>query len=152
MRRFTSVLALAALLTWTLAVRAEPEIDDDLRTAMDTLSAATLVDGAGWQTYEALLHPEYTRWAMGQVYEGREKFIRSLEEWWNYGMRVAQRDIDMVAADRAGNLVFVRFKTTEQFVGPDGPAAGFSGYVTNVWIKEDGRWLLLSAEISSAAE
>ena len=28
---------------------------------------------------------------------------------------------------------------------------GFSGYVSNVWIKEDGRWLLLSADISSTA-
>lgn len=34
-------------------------------------------------------------------------------------------------------------------VGPDGPAEGFSGYVTNVWIEEDGEWRLLSAEISS---
>ena len=28
---------------------------------------------------------------------------------------------------------------------------GFSGYVSNVWIMEDGDWLLVSAEISSTA-
>jgi len=39
--------------------------------------------------------------------------------------------------------------TTETFIGPDGETGGFSGYVTNIWIKERCDWKLLSAEISS---
>jgi hypothetical protein len=134
------------------AAFAGPDLTDaELRKSVEALSAATLVDGKGWEVYERLLHPEYSRWAMGEVYEGRDKFVRSLEEWWDYGMRVAERDIDMVAVDMVGDLAIVRFRTTEAFVGPDGPVDGFSGYVSNVWIKEDGIWLLLSAEISSTA-
>ena len=86
---------------------------------------------------------------MGEIYEGREKFIRSLEEWWNYGMRVAERETELIAVDIVGDLAIIRFKTTESFVGPDGPAGGFSGYVSNTWVREDGKWLLLSADISS---
>ena len=127
-----------------------PEITDvELRKSAEELSASTLVGGEGWVVYERLLHPDYARWAMGEIYEGREKFVRSLEEWWNHGMRVAERDIDLIAVDMVGDLAIVRFKTTESFVGPDGPVDGFSGYVSNVWIKEDGQWLLLSADISS---
>jgi ketosteroid isomerase-like protein len=99
--------------------------------------------------WSEILHPDYSRWAMGQIYEGREKFVRSLEEWWNYGMRVASRDIEMIGVDMAGDLAIIRFITTETFIGPDGPTDGFSGYVTNVWVKEEGDWMLLSAEISS---
>lgn len=132
------------------AALASPSIEDaDLRRAVDELSASTLQDGTGWKTYDRLLHPEYARWAMGEIYEGREKFVRSLEEWWNYGMRVAEREIDMTAVDIAGDIAIIRFKTTESFVGPDGPAGGFSGYVSNTWIRQDGKWLLLSADISS---
>ena len=131
---------------------AGPEITDTLlRQRADELSASTLVGGEGWMAYERILHPDYSRWAMGEIYEGREKFVRSLEEWWNYGMRVASRDIDMVGVDMAGDIAIIRFKTTETFVGPDGEAVGFSGYVTNTWIKEDSDWKLLSAEISSTA-
>ena len=134
------------------AAFAAPEITDaELQKNVEELSAATLVDGKGWKVYERLLHPEYSRWAMGEIYEGRNKFVKSLEEWWNYGMRVAERDIDMVAVDMVGDLAIIRFKTTETFVGPDGPVDGFSGYVSNIWIKENGDWLLLSAEISSTA-
>ena len=88
---------------------------------------------------------------MGEIYEGREIFVKGLEEWWNYGMRIASRDIDMVGVDMAGDFAIIRFKTTETFVGPDGEAEGFSGYVTNIWIKEEEDWKLLSAEISSTA-
>ena len=129
-----------------------PEITDpELRKAAEELSASTLVGGQGWTVYEQLLHPEYARWAMGEVYEGREKFVRSLEEWWNYGMRVAERDIELIAFDMVGDLAIIRFKTTESFVGPGGPVPGFSGYVSNTWIRGDDGWLLLSADISSIA-
>lgn len=132
------------------AAWAGPEItDDELRESVDALSESTLVGGEGWSVYERLLHPEYARWAMGEIYEGRTKFVKSLEEWWNHGMRVASRDIEMIGVDRAGNIAIIRFKTTETFVGPDGPVGGFSGYVSNTWVKEDGKWLLLSADISS---
>ncbi len=134
------------------AVVASPEITDaELRKSAEALSASTLVGGEGWTVYERLLHPEYARWAMGEIYEGREKFVKSLEEWWNYGMRVAERDIEMIAVDLVGDLAIIRFKTTESFVGPDGPVGGFSGYVSNTWVRQDDQWLLLSADISSTA-
>ena len=59
-------------------------------------------------------------------------------------MRVATRNIDMI-----GDLAIIRYKTTETFVGPDRETGGFSGYVTNIRIKEGSDWKLLSAEISS---
>lgn len=131
---------------------AEAEIDDvELRQAADALAASIVVGGDGWQAYERLLHPEYSRWAMGQVYERREQFVDSLAEWWDYGMRVAARDIDLVAVDMSDDVAIIRFRTSETITGPDGPVDGFSGHVTNVWKREKGKWLLLSAEISSTA-
>jgi len=149
MRKLLIIVAFVNIIHFKSA-EAAPEIPDPkLRAAVEALSASTLVDGKGWEAYDRLVHPGYSRWAMGQIYEGREKFIRSLEEWWNYGMRVAKRDIEMIGVDVVGNLAFIRFKTTESFTGPNGPTAGFTGYVSNVWIKENDNWLLLSAEISS---
>ena len=143
-------LVLCASVMFSEAALAAPEITDtELRKSAEALTASTLVGGEGWEVYERLLHPDYARWAMGEIYEGREKFIRSLEAWWNYGMRVAERETEVIAVDIAGDLAIIRFKTTESFTGPDGPAGGFSGYVSNTWVREDGQWLLLSADISS---
>ena len=129
---------------------AEPEIPvAKLRQRVDELAASTLIGGTGWRAYEKLLHPDYSRWAMGEVYEGREKFVRSLEEWWDYGMRVSARDIEMVGVDLAGDIAIIRFLTRETFVGPNDETDGFSGYVTNIWIRENDDWKLLTAEISS---
>ena len=151
MGKIFTVIASMSFVLWNTAFAAT-EIDDlELRQAVEELSASTLDGGKGWKTYDRLLHPEYSRWAMGEIYEGRTKFVKSLEEWWNYGMRVAERDIEIVAVDIVGNLAIIRYKTTESFVGPDGPTTGFTGYVSNTWIKEDGNWLLLFAEISSTA-
>ena len=150
--RAVALVVVSIIVILSKATSAAPEITDaELRETVDELSASTLVGGEGWRVYERLLHPEYSRWAMGEIYEGRNKFVKSLEEWWDYGMRVAERDIEMVAVDMVGNLAIIRFKTTETFVGPEGPADGFSGFVSNIWIKEDGDWLLLSAEISSTS-
>ena len=151
MREAIPIMACVSLILSTLAFAAPEIADAELRQTVDELSASTLVGGQGWKVYERLIHPEYSRWAMGEVYEGREKFVKTLAEWWEHGMRVAEREIDMVAVDLVGNLAIIRFKTTETFVGPDGLTDDFSGHVTNMWIKEDGKWLLLSAEISSTA-
>lgn len=151
MREVILIMACISLILSTPAF-AVPEIADaELRQTVDELSASTLVGGEGWKVYERLLHPKYSRWAMGEIYEGRTKFVKSLAEWWEHGMRVAERKTDMVGVDSVGNLAIIRFKTTETFVGPDGLTNGFSGYVTDIWIKDDGKWLLLSAEISSTA-
>lgn len=148
--RYLAAIASAAFLAMTGPAYAAPEIADAaLRKNFETLSASTLVGGAGWEVYDTLLHPDYSRWAMGEVYEGREKFIRSLEDWWNAGMRVAARDIELVGVDIADDFAVIRFKTTESFVSPEGPAPGFSGYVSNVWVKDDGEWKLVAAEIYS---
>ncbi len=134
----------------SVSVHAESVISDErLRESFHDLSASTLVDGAGWQAYESVLHPAYSRWAMGEVYEGRQKFIDSLKEWWEYGMRVSSRDIELVGVDIADDFAVIRFKTTESFVGPDGPTEGFSGYVSNIWIRDNGDWKLFAAEIYS---
>jgi len=146
------IFVVASLIIMLEGAVAAPEIADvELRQSIDELAASTLVGGEGWTAHDRLLHPEYSRWAMGEVFERRTKFVKSLEEWWNYGMRVSRRDVELASVDMVGNLAIIRYKTTEAFVSPDGPVEGFSGYVSNVWIKEDGDWLLLSAEISSTA-
>lgn len=150
MRIFSRFYTIIILTFLSGAAIAKPEITDELlRQRANELSASTLMGGKGWEVYERILHSEYSRWAMGEVYEGREKFVRSLEEWWNYGMRVTMREIEMIGVDMADDMAILRFKTTEKFAGPDGETVGFSGYVANVWVKEDGDWKLLSAEISS---
>ena len=153
MRQIILIVVVVTNFILSGAAFAAPEIDDiKLRQAVEDLSASTLVGGEGWRAYDRLLHPDYSRWAMGEVFERRTKFVKSLEEWWDCGMRVAERDVDIVAVDVVGNLAIIRYKTTETFVGPDGPVDGFSGYLSNIWIKEGGNWLLLSAEISSTAQ
>ena len=83
MRGVVCLLA-SAIITLSNVVHATPQIADaELRKSAEELSASTLVDGKGWTVAERLLHPEYARWAMGQIYERREKFVRSLEEWWS---------------------------------------------------------------------
>ena len=152
-RKITFLVAAFYAVFFSASVSAEQEIcDQDLKDRFEELSDSTLVGGAGWEAYEKILHPAYSRWAMGEIYEGREKFIRSLEDWWNYGMRVAARDVEIVGVDMSDDLAIIRFTTTESFVGPEGPVDGFSGYVSNIWVKHDNDWMLLAAEISSTAQ
>jgi len=129
---------------------AEPAIPDaKLNQRMDELAATTLVGGAGWQAYAERLHPRYTRWAMGEAYEDRDAFVRNLRVWWEYGMRVESRQIDLVGVEVVGDLAIVRFRTQERFTGPDDTTGSFAGLVTNVWLRENGDWSLLAAEIAS---
>lgn len=151
--RTSSILAVIACLGTLMPglAHTEPAIADArLRQRMDELAAATLQDGAGWQAYAELLHPRYSRWAMGEAYEDREAFVRNLREWWEYGMRVTARETEMVGMDLTGDVAIVRFLTRETFAGPNDVSGGFSGYVTNVWLREDGDWSLLAAEITNA--
>jgi hypothetical protein len=153
--QLSRLLAAAAGCILLLAepARAASEITEPrLRAVMDELAAATLQGGAGWQAYARRLHPDYSRWAMGEAYEDREAFVRNLRAWWEHGMRVTSRDIEIVGFDLAGDIAIVRFLTRETFAGPDGAAGGFSGHVTNVWVREDGDWWLLAAEIASTAQ
>jgi hypothetical protein len=153
MRLLTIAAHACCLILMATPAHAAPQISEPrLRERMDQLAAATLQDGAGWQAYAELLHPRYSRWAMGEAYEDREAFVRNLREWWEYGMRVTSRDIEMVGFDLTGDVAVIRFLSRETFGGPDGAAGGFSGYVTNVWIREDGDWSLLSAEIAKAMQ
>jgi hypothetical protein len=80
---------------------------------------------------------------------GREKFVRSLEQWWDCGMRVSSRDVDMIRrrlhrrsrhhpAPGEGDALRAAWR--------DGR---FAGYVTNVWVRENDDRRLLAAEISS---
>ncbi len=151
MRRTIATITLLILIFLTIGpVAAKTEVKDKaLRQSMAELSASIAVGGAGWEAYANLLHADYARWAMGEVYEGREKFVNSLKEWWDYGMRVESRDVEIVGVDIIGDIAIVRFVTTETFIGPDGESVGFSGHVSNTWIKEHGDWKLLSADISS---
>ena len=64
-------------------------------------------------------------------------------------MRVKSRDVEIIGVDVTGDMAIVRFITTETFIGPDGVSTGFSGHVSNLWVKEDGSWRLLSADISA---
>ena len=123
--------------------------DAKLNQRMDEIAATTLAGGAGWQAYAERLHPRYMRWAMGEAYEDRDAFVRNLREWWEYGMRVESRKIELVGVDVVGDLAIVRFRTQERFTGPGDSAGNFAGFVTNVWLREDGDWSLLAAEIAS---
>lgn len=143
------VLAFGNLLLGAHA-SAEPVIlDAKLNQRMNEIAATTLAGGAGWQAYAKHLHPRYTRWAMGEAYEDRDAFIRNLREWWEYGMRVASRQVELVGVDVVGDLAIIRFRTQERFSGPGDAAGSFAGFVTNVWLREDGDWSLLAAEIAS---
>lgn len=151
MRNPWVLLILGAWLAFAGPAGAEPEVTDAaLRQRMEELAASTLVGGAGWRVYESLLHPDYSRWAVGEAYEGREKFLENLRGWWDYGMRVASRDVETVGVDLTGDVAIIRFVTRETFTGPEGDAGGFTGHVTNVWLREQGDWKLLSAEIVAA--
>ena len=151
MNKLTRIFIAVTFISFSFsAAFAGPEITDkQLQKRTEELAASTLVGGDGWQVYEEILHNDYSRWAMGEIYEGREKFVRSLEDWWDYGMRVSSREIEMIGVDMADDIAVIRFITTEAFVGPDGDVPGFSGYVTNIWVNAEGDWKLLTAEISS---
>ena len=94
--RTVIIMVVGFVMMFEVAIAAPKIGDADLRQAVEELSASTLVGGEGWTAYDRFLHPEYSRWAMGEVFERRTKFIKSLEEWWNYGMRVARRDIERI--------------------------------------------------------
>ena len=148
-------LALGLLLVLVAApVAAQPaQVDPALQRSIDALSASLMVGGPGWQAYADQLHDNYSRASTGGNYQRRDAFVEGLRQWWDHGMRVAARETVPVGLDTAGDVAIVRTRVTERFVGPDGaPADGFSGHVTNVWLREDGRWRLLSANIERIAE
>lgn len=146
MRRMFLFAALGAIFA-ARADAAEP-LPAPLENRMAALSASLEEDGPGWTQYASLLHPNYARWVIGESYQQRDEFLQDLKEWWEYGMRVKSRDMEIVSADLTGNIAIVRIKISEMFVGPDDDASSFEGFVINTWVRDDGQWLLLSADIA----
>lgn len=143
-------LFLSALFLMLAAPVAAEDIPADLSKRMESLSATLDEGGAGWSAYADTLHPDYSRWAVGELYQQRAAFIDALKEWWDYGMRVQSRSVEIVGADLTGDLAIIRLKTSETFIGPDGASGGFEGFVVNAWLREKGEWMLLSADITPA--
>lgn len=132
------------------AVAAE-SIPHALKARMDALSASLEEGGEGWRAYAELLHSDYTRWEIGGTLQDREVFLQALSEWWDYGMRVASREAEIVDARVVGDAAIVRITTSETFIGPDGESGGrFDGNLVNVWVMDDGVWKLLSADVAGA--
>jgi ketosteroid isomerase-like protein len=122
-------------------------MDPALASEIEALSASLMKDGPGWKAYAEVLHDDYSRSSTGGEYQRRAEFLKGLQEWWDYGMRVSSRQVEPIAYDRTGNVAIVRSKVTETFVGPDGATSGFTGHVTYVWVLEDNGWKLLTAAI-----
>lgn len=125
-----------------------------LERRVRAFSQSLTVGGGGPDVYASFLHPSFTRWSHGQGdIERREAFLASVREWWDYGMRVSAGESRIAGIDIDNDLAIVRVERSERFVDAKGADAGrFHGFVTQIWSRAGGRWMLIGLDVSRAPE
>ena len=141
------VLAIAASVVGQEGPATTSESNELLEVAR-SLSSTTLAGGEGPDAYAEYLHPEFSRWSAGREVVDHPASIKMIREWWDAGNRQASSEEDTISVQIVGNTGVIRKRMTEKYVDGEGKDTGsFSGFVTQTWVREAGRWKLLSATI-----
>jgi len=116
-------------------------------SAIERLSAATATDGGGPAAYAAVLHPDFSRWTLGNdAAEDKETLVAAVEDWWRDGWRVSARDSRALQIVVRGDYAFSRRIVGETYTGPDGQRSASTTALAEVWVRDGADWLLLRVD------
>ncbi len=125
--------------------------EQTLLEVADGFSATTSKGGAGWEAYAEFLHDDFTRWTPGRDVWDRAKTIELIRSWWEAGNRMAKSETELISLRVRDHTGVIRRKFSETYVDQENKDAGsFTGFVTQVWIRDGKSWKLLAATIQPA--
>jgi hypothetical protein len=131
----------AASPTWT---KSQAEV----LAAMDRLSATTAPGGTGADGYARLLAPGYNRWMMGSGgVSDAAAWLPGLREWLEEGWRVTARESEVLEVLLVGDLALTRRVVTETHRSPQGEESLAKAALAEAWVREEGEWRLLRANV-----
>ena len=146
-------LIFAVMLGMCASLRAEEAVAwDDAQlgvlAAMEQLSATTAPDGSGADGYSNMLADDFARWTIGSaLINHKEAWVEGVRGWFDDGWRVQDRQSRNLEIIVRGDYAFTRRIVDETYVGPDGENSGSSAALAEVWIRENGDWVLLFVNV-----
>ena len=148
--KYQIFLALSFVLLSPLSAQEWNDGQRSIVRQIEALSATTVPSGEGPVGYAELLSPDFTRWTLGSDHISRKQdWIRGIEDWWDDGWRVIERDGETNEITILGELAFVRRTAYERFQSPAGEAGEMAGAaLAEVWRIEAGEWRLWRVDIT----
>ena len=129
----------------------EREANAELRQVIRDFSEATMEEGPGWEGHAAFLHADFTRCYNGGDHQERAKHVEGVRDWWEAGNRVKEGTRETQYMKITSGVAIVRQKVKEKHIYANGNITdAFNGHVTQVWIKVDDEWEMLSIDIVPA--
>ncbi len=145
------LLATSTILVQTGSERSAAETE--LRQAIDEFSEAMSEKGFGWEGHAAFLHEDYTRCYNGGATVDRAKHIAGIRQWWEAGNRVQKSERRIEYLKISGDVAVVRIAIIEHHADPAGEVSeAFDGHVSQVWLRNQEEWELLSNEVIARRE
>lgn len=148
--RSRSVLFAIAIVPGAVSAQQWNHNQQAVATAIEELSASTVPGGDGPEGYASMLADDFTRWTLGgDRMSDRDSWVRGIEEWWEDGWRVVEREGEIVDITMTGDMAFVRRTAYERFAGPTGEPGDLTGAaLAEVWVRRDGVWRLWRVDIT----
>ena len=128
-------------------------IPADIQASYEAMSVAASSRPASIDPFEDALHVDFTRTGDGGSVAPRGGYLNGMGGWYAEGNHVASEQEELMDVRRSGDTVLIRRRISEQMADKDGnPIGAFDGVVTDVWVREDGRWWLFTRDVATAEE
>ena len=116
--------------------------------AMHLLSATTGPDGDGADAYAEVLAENFNRWTTGSsLINHKKEWVEGVRDWFDDGWRVIDRHQTVLEVTIRADEAFTRRIVEETYVGPDGEKTISKAGLAETWIRSEGSWLLLRANV-----
>jgi hypothetical protein len=125
--------------TWTSEQQA-------VMASMERLSATTAPGGGGADAYGAVLADDFSRWTTGSsLINDKKAWVTGVKDWFEDGWRVTDRQNRNLEIKISDKYAFTRRVVEETYLGPNGDSTVSKAALAEIWILENGVWLLLLA-------
>jgi len=143
----TTIRSPIALLALFLAgcVSTPRDAAPDIFSAMEDLTSTLRVDGGGPDAFEAMLSEDFLRLSvMSGELMNREEFMEGIREWWDGGGRISDSQKEVLEVSSHGEFWLTRSRMRENYL----PSGASYSAVTQLWAKENGRWVVRRTDVT----
>lgn len=143
MHKLTKFLMVATLLIKSTSAFAQQWNEEQLQIIELNRWVALAPKEAGYETYAALFHPDFTNWFMAgdqASLRTREEYLTLVKKWLDDGNYATYSKVVPISVEVFGDIAYVRQLKEERFHHPNQEPSQFVGQFASLMKKHEGKW------------
>lgn len=143
MYKLNKFLMAAILLVKSTGVFAQEWNEEQLQIIEVNRWVALAPKEAGYDSYAALFHPDFTHWFMAgdrASLRTREEYLSLVKQWLDDGNYATYSKVVPISVDVFGDIAYVRQLKEERFHHPSEEPSQFVGQFASLMKKHEGKW------------